>query len=58
MAMAMIVNHAGFYGLVVKAENLLAIGTISAGLVYGGRKVRKVTLKPPGGSEARPNDLP
>jgi hypothetical protein len=45
MAVAMIVNREGFYGLVINAENLLAIGTISVGLVYGGRRVRKVTPK-------------
>jgi hypothetical protein len=45
-AAAMIVNHDGFYGLVANAENLLAIGSASAGLVYGGRKIRKVTPKP------------
>jgi hypothetical protein len=45
-ALVMIVHRDGLYGLVVNAENLIAIGTASAGLVYGGRKARKVTVKP------------
>jgi hypothetical protein len=45
MAIVMIVNREGFYGLIANAENLLAIGTVSAGLVYGGRKLRKVAPK-------------
>lgn len=46
MAVIAIVHDKGLYGLVLNAENLLAIGTVSAGLVYGGRKARKVALKP------------
>lgn len=46
MAAATIVHTDGLYGLVINAENLIAIGTVSVGLVYGGRKARKVTLKP------------
>ncbi len=45
-AVIAIVHVEGLYGLVINAENLLAIGTVSAGLVYGGRKARKVALKP------------
>jgi hypothetical protein len=44
-AVAAIVHREGFYGLVVNAENLLAIGSVSAGLVYGGRKFRRVAPK-------------
>ena len=42
----MIVHREGLYGLVINAGNLAAIGTASAGLIYGGRKARKVTVKP------------
>jgi hypothetical protein len=47
IAVSMIVIRGGYYGLVVNAGNLLAICSGSAGLVYGGRKVRKITPKPP-----------
>jgi hypothetical protein len=45
-AVVAIVRAEGLYGLVTNAGNLAAIGTASAGLVYGGRKVRKLTPKP------------
>jgi len=46
VALAMIVHREGLYGLVTNAGNFVAIGTASAGLIYGGRKARKVTVKP------------
>ena len=45
-ALAMIVHREDLYGLVTNAGNLVAIGTASAGLIYGGRKARKVIVKP------------
>jgi hypothetical protein len=45
-AVVVILHRSGLYGLVSNAGNLVAIGTASAGLVYGGRKARKVTPKP------------
>lgn len=53
MAVVMIVNREGFYGLVINAENLLAISSASAGLVYGGRKLRKVIPKTAQQKQAR-----
>jgi hypothetical protein len=53
MAAVMIINREGFYGLVINAENLLAISSASAGLVYGGRKLRKVTPKTAQQKQAR-----
>jgi hypothetical protein len=45
-AVAVILHRSGFYGLVVNAENLIGIAGVSAGLIYGGRKARKITVKP------------
>lgn len=45
IAIIMIVHAEGLYGLVINAGNLVAIGSVSAGLICGGRKMRKVTLK-------------
>ncbi len=46
-AITMIARHEGMYGLVVNAENLLAIGSASVILVHGGRKLRKIAVKCP-----------
>jgi hypothetical protein len=45
VAVAAIIHDEGFYGLVSNADNLVAIGTVSVTLIYGGRKARKVTPK-------------
>jgi hypothetical protein len=44
-AVAMIAAHQGLYGLIVNASSLIAIGGLSTGLVYGGRKARGVKPK-------------
>lgn len=46
MAVALIIQHGGLYGLVVNADNLIMIATASASLIYGGRKTRKITPPP------------
>jgi hypothetical protein len=46
-AIVLVIRHQGIYGLVSNAGDLSIIASASSGLIYAGRKLRKVTVKRP-----------